>query len=546
MSEASLTPKPFDLVVIGGGVNGCGIARDAAGRGLRVLLIEKGDLGGATSSASTKLFHGGLRYLEFFEFRLVREALVERERLWAMMPHIAWPMRFILPLVPDLRPELPTPASRLANVMMPWLRGRRPAWMVRAGLFLYDHLGGRRFLPGTTALPLPGSPEGEPLRPQFRRAYEYSDVWVDDARLVILNARDAAARGATIWPRCELLGGAVFEGLWRLRLAQRGVEREVWAKAVVNAAGPWVGRVLSRLGGQAPFRLRLVKGAHLVLRRLYRHEKAYVLPGRDGRIVFTLPFADSFTLLGTTEVPHEDPDTPPLCTTAERDYLFARAQDYFLHLPGPHDVVASFAGVRPLWDDGAGVASAVSRDWRLHLDTAQGAPALHVFGGKITTYRRLAEAALDQLRGHFPWARRAWTAGAALPGGDFPIDGVNELVRGLIARHPFLTKPWALRLVRAYGTEAEAVLGGARRLADLGRDFGGTLFEAELTWMAEREWAETADDALWRRSKLALVLSAEQKAAVAAWFEARRGKTSGGDRVGWAPPGGGGAGAVRR
>ncbi len=511
----------FDLAVIGGGINGAGIARDAAGQGLKVLLAEKGDLAGATSSASTKLFHGGLRYLEYFEFRLVRESLREREVLLRMMPHIAWPMRFVLPLVPDMRPETLTPAARLVNRTMPWLGGRRPAWMVRAGLFLYDHLGGRRILPATRALRLTGSPEGAPLQPHLTRAYEYSDVWVDDARLVVLNARDAAARGATILTRTAVAGARVEGGLWTVDLAAPEGAGRVRARGVVNAAGPWAGQVLGALGQTAPARVRLVRGAHLIVRRLFDHDKAYFLTGTDGRIIFAIPYEGDFTLLGTTDAPHDSPDHAPRCTLAERDYLLAFANRFFARTLTPEDVVRSFAGVRPLYDDGASSDTAATRDYVLHLDTSAGAPVLHVFGGKITTYRRLAEGALAKLAPALGATGRAWTAGAALPGGDFPHDGVAALVTTLMARHPFLTRDWAHRLVRAYGTEAATLLGGARRAEDLGRDFGATLTEAELDWMASREWAMSAEDALWRRSKLGLRLDAAQAAAVEDWFAAR-------------------------
>jgi glycerol-3-phosphate dehydrogenase len=525
MRTAMPAPDPnptCDLLIIGGGINGVGIARDAAGRGLSVVLAEKGDLAGATSSASTKLFHGGLRYLEYFEFRLVRESLREREVLLRMMPHIAWPMRFVLPLVPDMRPETLTPAARLANRLAPWLGGRRPAWMVRAGLFLYDHLGGRKILPATGALHLPGSPEGAPLQPHLTRAYEYSDVWVDDARLVVLNARDAAARGARILTRTEVTAARPEGGGWTVDLTGPEGRARLRARMVVNAAGPWAGQVLAGAMGQnAPARLRLVRGSHVVVRRLFDHDKAYFLTGSDGRIIFAIPYEGDFTLIGTTDAEHDSPDHAPRCTVAERDYLLAFANRFFARQLGPDDVVRSFAGVRPLYDDGASSATAATRDYVLHLDTAAGAPALHVFGGKITTYRRLAEGALAKIATVLPGTGRAWTAGAALPGGDFPHDGVAALVSGLIARHPFLTRDWALRLVRAYGTEAEALLGGARRAADLGRDFGATLTEAELDWMATHEWARTAEDALWRRSKLGLRLDADQMRAVDDWLAAR-------------------------
>ena len=512
----------LDLLIIGGGVNGCGIARDAAGRGLKVALAEKGDLAGATSSASTKLFHGGLRYLEYFEFRLVRESLREREVLLRMMPHIAWPMRFVLPLTPDMRPETLTPAAALANRLMPWLGGRRPGWMVRAGLFLYDTLGGRRILPGTARLDLRHEPEGAPLAPGFAQAYEYSDVWVDDARLVVLNARDAAARGARILTRTEVTAARAEGGAWTVDLAGPDGPQRLRARVLVNAAGPWAGQVMGRVLGQnAPSRVRLVRGSHLIVPRLFDHPKAYFLTGPDGRIIFAIPYEGDFTLIGTTDAEHDSPDHAPRCTLAERDYLLAFANRYFRRQLTAGDVVRSFAGVRPLYDDGAKSATAATRDYVLTLDQAAGAPALHVFGGKITTYRRLAEEALGRIAAVLPGTGRAWTAGAALPGGDFPHDGAGALVTDLVARHPFLTRAWALRLVRAYGTEAALLLGRARQAEDLGRDFGATLTEAELDWMVTREWVRTAEDALWRRSKLGLRLDADQVAAVQGWLDAR-------------------------
>jgi glycerol-3-phosphate dehydrogenase len=513
---------PVDLFVIGGGINGCGIARDAAGRGLSVVLAEKGDLAGATSSASTKLFHGGLRYLEYFEFRLVRESLRERETLLQMMPHIAWPMRFVLPLHPDMRPDTQTPAARLVARMAPWLRGRRPAWMIRAGLFLYDHMGGRRILPATTALDLTQDPEGAPLKPDYPRAYEYSDVWVDDARLVVLNARDAAARGAQVRTRSPVTGARVEGGLWSVSMDTPQGPVTVRARMLVNAAGPWVGQVLAQtLGLNAPAQVRLVRGSHIITRRLFDHDKAYFLQGADGRIIFAIPYEGDFTLIGTTDAEHTDPDKPPRCTVAERDYLCDFASRYFARPVTAQDVVHSYSGVRPLYDDGASSATAATRDYVLKLDRTAGAPVLHVFGGKITTYRKLAQAALGQVAQVLDVARGPWTAGAPLPGGDFPHDTVQALMSELVAAHPFLTRPWALRLVRAYGTEARVILGTARRAEDLGRDFGATLTEAELRWLVTREWARTAEDVLWRRSKLGLRMAPAQAQAVADWIKAQ-------------------------
>lgn len=511
-------PPLYDLVIIGGGINGCGIARDAAGRGLSVLLAEQGDLAGATSSASTKLFHGGLRYLEYFEIRLVREALVERETLLRAMPHIAWPMRFVLPYHPSMRFDGETPVSRLLGRVMPWMRGRRPAWLIRLGLFLYDHLGGRRILPGTSRIDLRAAPEGAPLKPDFAMAYEYSDCWVQDSRLVVLNARDAAARGARILTRTRVESATVEGGQWTVTLSDG---QRVRARALVNAAGPWVGQVIHDiLHGETRDSVRLVRGSHIVTRRLFDHDKAYFLQGQDGRIIFAIPYEQDFTLIGTTDADHASPDTRPECTEAERDYLCAFASRYFRQPVTPADVIWSYSGVRPLYDDGARSATAATRDYVLKVETGAGAPVLNVFGGKITTFRRLAESALEKLSAHLPMAGR-WTAGVALPGGDFPVDGVPALVADLLARHPFLTRDWALRLVRAYGTESAQVLGDAREAGDLGRDFGGTLTEAEVRWLMAREWACSAEDVLWRRTRLGLRLTPGQQADLQDWFAAR-------------------------
>lgn len=512
----------LDLFVIGGGVNGCGIARDAAGRGLSVALAEKGDLGGATSSASTKLFHGGLRYLEYFEFRLVRESLREREVLLRAMPHIAWPMRFVLPYDPAMRFAADTPAARLLGLVMPWARGRRPAWMIRAGLALYDAMGGRRLLPGTRSLDLARDIAGRPLQPRFARAFEYSDVWVEDSRLVVLNARDAAARGARILPRTEVVAARREGELWRVSLRHAdGRDEDLHARALVNAAGPWAGEVLSgRLGVNSAERVRLVRGSHIVTRRLFEHDRCYFFQGTDGRIIFAIPYETDFTLIGTTDEEHHGDPGAPACTPAERDYLCGFASSYFARPVTPEDVVWSFSGVRPLHDDGTKSATAATRDYVLGLDAA-GPPLLTVFGGKITTHRRLAEAALARLAPHFPQARGPWTAGVPLPGGDFPVDRFEGLVIELQAEYPYLTEAWARRLARAYGTEAHEVLGGAREAEALGRDFGATLTEAELVWLTAQEWARTAEDVVWRRSKLGLRLTPEQIADIDTWMRAR-------------------------
>ena len=516
-----------DLFVIGGGINGCGIARDAAGRGLAVVLAEKGDLASGTSSASTKLFHGGLRYLDYFEFRLVREALIERETLLRAMPHISWPMRFVLPYRKDMRFDTETPVSRLLGLFMPWMRGRRPAWMIRAGLFLYDNLGGRKILPGTKVLNLANAPEGAPLQDSFAHAYEYSDCWVEDARLVVLNARDAEARGARILTRTEVTSAKVVDGIWHVSLRDQdtGKTDEIRARSLVNAGGPWVRDVIgSKLRTNSGADVRLVRGSHIVTRQLFDHGKCYFFQGTDGRIIFAIPYETDFTLIGTTDKDHPDPDTRPECTEEEQDYLCNFASSYFKQPITREDIVWTYSGVRPLYDDGSGSATAATRDYTLVRDVSLGAPALHVFGGKITTYRRLAESAMAKLAEDFPEMPGNWTAGVAMPGGDFPVEGVSDLVVQLRAEYPFLTDSWALRLIRAYGTEARDVLGDAQSAEDLGRDFGATLSAREVTWLMTREYARTAEDVVWRRSKLGLRMNAEEISALDEWMSGRKDK----------------------
>jgi glycerol-3-phosphate dehydrogenase len=472
----------FDLAVIGGGINGVGIARDAAGRGLSVLLVEQGDLAGATSSASTKLIHGGLRYLERYEFRLVREALAEREILLRAAPHIAWPLRFVLP----------------------HHAGLRPRWMIRTGLFLYDHMGGRRILPPTRVLNLHDDPAGVPLREEFHTGFEYSDCWVDDARLVVLTARDAHARGADIRPRTRCLTAHPQDGVWNLAL-DGGTQEQ--ARVLVNAAGPWVSQFLAgAVGENAPARIRMVKGSHIVVPRLFDHDRCYIFQNKDGRICFAIPYQDDFTLIGTTdEEYHGDPhEAAP--TAEEEAYLCAAVGAYLRQPVDPASIVWRYAGVRPLRDDGASKAQEATRDYVLEL-TNDDPPLLSVFGGKITTHRRLAEAALTRLGRYFPNLSPKWTVAASLPGGDFPWDGAAGLQADLIRQHRFLSEKTARRLVRAYGTEAGTILGEAQGWDDLGRWFGGGLTQAEVDWLVSAEWAHSADDILWRRTKLGLRLS---------------------------------------
>ncbi|MCV6586939.1 MAG: glycerol-3-phosphate dehydrogenase [Marinibacterium sp.] len=516
----------FDLLVIGGGINGCGIARDAAGRGLQVCLLEMNDIGSATSAASTKLFHGGLRYLEYFEFRLVREALIERETLLSAMPHISWPMRFVLPHHHSMRFDSSTPTSRLLSVLLPWMKGRRPAWLIRLGLFMYDHLGGRKILPGTTRVDLRQSPEGQGLKPHFEKAFEYSDCWVEDSRLVVLNARDAEARGAQIHPRTKCVSADVVDGIWHVTAQdmQTGEIVQHRARMVVNAAGPWVGDVLrGTIKSNSSAGVRLVRGSHIVTRRLFDHDKCYFFQGTDGRIIFAIPYETDFTLIGTTDQDHDNPETAPECTPEERDYLIGFINQYLARPIAADDVVWTYSGVRPLYDDGADSASAATRDYVLRRDSSRGAPALNVFGGKITTYRCLAESALDEIAQELPVDKGPWTAGVALPGGDFPVDGVDDLVAALRRDHGFLDDRWARRLVRAYGTDAARVLAGATAPEDLGEAFGATLTEREVNWLIENEYVRDVDDILWRRSKLGLRLTAAQVVQLRDWLDRRLG-----------------------
>jgi len=511
-------PAMADLFIIGGGINGCGIARDAAGRGLSVVVAEQGDLAQATSSASTKLFHGGLRYLEYFEFRLVREALEERETLLVAMPHISWPMRFVLPYHRDMRFEGDTPTGRLMSAFMPWMKGRRPAWLIRLGLFLYDTLGGRKILPATRTLDLKADPAGKPLQDRFARAYEYSDCWIEDSKLVSLSARDAAQRGATILTRTRVVSAERQGDHWQVTVEGPDGRATHSARALVNAGGPWVEDVIRNVARiNSTEGVRLVRGSHIVTRKLYDHDRCYFFQGTDGRIIFAIPYEQDFTLIGTTDKDHVGPPGSPVCTEEERDYLCAFASQYFAKPVTAQDVVWTYSGVRPLYNDGAKSATAATRDYVLSLD-ANGAPLLNVFGGKITTHRRLAESALAKLAPFFPQARGPWTAKVPLPGGDFPHDGVAALTADLKRRYGFLSDYWAARLIRAYGSEAATLLGNATSAGDLGRDFGATLTEAEVRWLMAREFARAAADVVWRRTKLGLRLTEGEIAALDAFM----------------------------
>ncbi|KEJ88951.1 glycerol-3-phosphate dehydrogenase [Sulfitobacter donghicola] len=518
-------PSVIDLFVIGGGINGVGIARDAVGRGLSVELAEMNDLASATSSAATKLFHGGLRYLEYGEIGLVRKALIERETLLAAMPHISWPMRFVLPYHKDMRFESDTPTSKLLNVVMPWMKGRRPAWLIRLGLFLYDHLGGRKYLKGTTSLDLTTAAEGAPLDDRFERAFEYSDCWVEDSRLVVLNARDAQQRGARINTRTKVTSAEQVDGIWRVVLedATTGAQRTVSARVLVNAGGPWVEDVIrNTVRINTSESIRLVRGSHIVTRKLYDHDKCYFFQGEDGRIIFMIPYETDFTLIGTTDADHPNLNDQPVCTPQERDYLLDFASQYLKQEITADDIVWTYSGVRPLYDDGASSASAATRDYVLSVTETAGAPLLNVFGGKITTYRKLAEHAVEKIQPFLENAKGNWTAGVALPGGDFPVDGVADLRDALQERYAFLDDRWLSRLIKGYGTEVAKVLECAQSADDLGQHFGADLTEQEVAWLMEKEFAQTADDIVWRRSKLGLRMTEQEIEALDVWMKSRQ------------------------
>ena len=506
---AASTPADHrcDVLVVGGGINGAGIARDLAGRGLSVLLAEQHDLAQHTSSASTKLIHGGLRYLEYYEFGLVKKALAERERLLKSAPHIMWPLRFVMPHDPSMR----------------------PVWMIRTGLFLYDHLARREWLPGSQAVALRRHPAGEPLQARYTDGFVYSDGWVDDARLVVLNAVDAAARGATVLTRCPCTGARRDAGGWTATLQPKGgAPLTVHARALVNATGPWAARFLGEQVAQPrPRALRLVKGSHIVVRRLFDHDHAYIFQNPDKRILFAIPYEQDYTLIGTTDVEHQGPTGQVQVDEAEVTYLCEQASRYFARPVTAADVVWRYAGVRPLLDDEAGDAAAVTRDYRLELDTEGGAPLLNVWGGKITTFRKLAEEAADLLGGPLGWRPSHWTETACLPGGDLsslvpqptrPDEDIARFDAELARRHPELPPAMRRRWVRSYGARVALLLA-----APLGDEVAPGLHEGELQHLHDAEWARSADDVLWRRSKLGLHLGEADRQRVADWWQRRYG-----------------------
>ncbi len=483
---------PIDLLVIGGGVNGAGIARDAAGRGLKVVLCEKDDLAQGTSSRSGKLIHGGLRYLEFYEFRLVREALIEREVLLNAAPHIVWPLRFVIPHTPE----------------------QRPPWLLRLGLFLYDHLGGRQKLPGCRSLELSRVPEGAALKPELRKAFEYSDCWVDDARLVLLNALDAKEKGATILTRTAATSARRVDGLWEVELkSQDGTVHHYRAKAIANAAGPWVEKVISGVVRSNSVRkVRLVKGSHIIVKKFWDTPNSYVFQNHDKRLIFVNPYQGNLGLIGTTDIPFKDAPENVAITGDETDYLLAAVNRFTRKQLTHADILHDYSGVRPLYDDDAENPSAVTRDYVFEVDGNP--PLLSVFGGKITTYRKLAEHALQKLLPHLPQMKGDWTARGQLPGGDMPGADFEKFLGEFRSAHGFLPENLAEHYVRLYGTRAPKVLNGSASMIGLGRHFGGLLYEAEIDYLKQHEWAHSAEDVLQRRTKHGLHLTAAEKADV--------------------------------
>ena len=491
----------IDLFVVGGGINGAGIARDAAGRGLKVVLCEKDDLAEGTSSRSGKLVHGGLRYLEYYEFRLVREALIEREVLLNAAPHIIWPMRFVLPHSPQ----------------------DRPAWLVRLGLFLYDHLGGRKKLPGTRSLNLRRDPEGAPLRNQYTKGFEYSDCWVDDARLVVLNAVGAAEKGAQVLTRTSAVTARRDNTGWTVTTKNSVTgETKTWrARCIVNCAGPWVSDFIGRVAGSNSSRnVRLVKGSHIIVPKWWAGNNAYLVQNHDKRVVFINPYEGDKALIGTTDISYDGRAEEVKADESEIDYLLKAVNRYFKETLRREDVIHAYSGVRPLFDDGKGNPSAVTRDYVFDLDETGGAPLLNVFGGKITTYRELAERGLKRIRHLFPGMGKDWTASAPLPGGDIPNADFETFLNSLRDSYPWAPRLLLLHYARLYGTRTVEVIGSATCLTGLGKHFGDRLYEAEVRYLISSEWAFRSDDILYRRTKHYLHLSNAEKDAFAEWFNA--------------------------
>ncbi|RCK29581.1 glycerol-3-phosphate dehydrogenase [Thalassospira lucentensis] len=497
-----LSSETYDVAIIGGGINGTGIARDAAGRGLKVFLCEKNDLASATSSASTKLIHGGLRYLEHYEFRLVREALIEREVLLRAAPHIIWPLRFVLPHV----------------------KGLRPAWMIRLGLFLYDHLGGREKLPGSEGIKLKNHPAGKPLVEGMNKAFVYSDCWVQDARLVVLNAMSARDLGAEIETRTECVSAKRDGDLWKVVIRNEDGERTIRARSVVNAAGPWCAELLeNRVEAKKKQGIRMVQGSHIVVPKLFDHDYCYIFQNPDGRIVFAIPYEQDFTLIGTTDRDYKGDPAKVAISADETDYLCQLTNTYFEKKITPDDVVWAYSGVRPLYGDGSEDASQVTRDYVLEIDKGDrddnAAPLLNIYGGKITTYRRLAESAMSKICPLLGHDDIRWTADKPLPGGDMPNADFDDYFAAMHKKFSWIPKPHIYRYVQNYGTLTKLIIDGASDLEGLGKHFGDDVYECELRYLVDREWARTVEDVLWRRSKLGLHLSDQTRDAITQWFD---------------------------
>ncbi len=491
----------YDLFIIGGGINGCGIARDAVGRGYSVMLAEMNDLASGTSSWSTKLIHGGLRYLEHYEFRLVRESLMEREVLWANAPHIIWPLRFVLP----------------------HHKGLRPAWFLRLGLLIYDYIGGRRLLPATKTLDMSSDVSGKPLKPLFSKAFEYSDCWVNDARLVVLNARDAADRGAIVRTRTKVVKAERTGDHWTIQTldTRTGEQQAVQARMLINAGGPWVDQIIGNaLGKNDAHNVRLVQGSHIVVKRMFDHDKCYIFQNADNRIIFAIPYERDFTLIGTTDQDYVGDPKDVKITDKETDYLCDAASEYFKRPVTRDDIVWTYSGVRPLFDDGASKAQEATRDYVLKVDgTRDNGAVLNIFGGKITTYRRLAEHVMEKIEAVLGAKGESWTKNGTMPGGDFPVTGFNALVQSLISDYPFLDQRRATRLARLYGTKARILLGNAKSLTDLGLQFGPDLTAGEVDYLMAHEWAQEAEDILWRRTKAGLVTDAAAQKALGEYIQ---------------------------
>lgn len=480
----------FDIAIIGGGINGCGIARDAAGRGLSVFLCEQGDLGSGTSSASTKLIHGGLRYLEYYEFRLVREALKEREVLLNAAPHIIWPLRFILP----------------------HHKGLRPSWLIRLGLFLYDHIGGRKILPATSSVDLKHDIAGKVLKQNYSKGFEYSDCWVMDSRLVVLNAMDAASKGADIRTQTPLLSASRSNETWNLQLFSREQDKKfsVEAKVLVNASGPWLDELMPKISPtKSSEHIRMVKGSHIIVKKLFEHERAYIFQNSDGRIIFAIPYEGAFTLIGTTDVDFKGKPSKVTISKEEIEYLCSAASEYFTKGITAEDVISSFSGIRPLFDDGKSDAKAATRDYVLKLDLGNqnGPPLLSIYGGKITTYRKLAESVIEKLHPFLPANGGQWTENETLPGGDFKPEEFSGEAKRLLKNCPSLNHALATRLLRTYGTLAKKMTAKINEHEDLGVHFGSDLYSFEVNYLLENEWAKSSEDILWRRTRLGLFLN---------------------------------------